>query len=147
MYRHRTAVIIASIVTGRTPLAELGHVAWSAASHPAYPTVSSLPSSQSLEQSHFSDISIQRIVPDSQVNQFRGHNCWYTPAATVGHAAVLHVSISLGEPLHKLPLLDGAGSVHVRDLDLTPVPHDCVQSPHCSHDAQLPSTRHGPVHD
>ena len=40
----------------------------------AYPTVSSLPSSQSLAQSQQNDRSIQEIAPLSQVNQPAGHN-------------------------------------------------------------------------
>ena len=54
--------------------AALGQAARSALEQPAYPSVSSLPSSQSLEQSHENEASIQETVPVSQVNQPTGHN-------------------------------------------------------------------------
>ena len=50
------------------------HCAMTAPGHPAYPVVSSLPSSQSDEQSQMNDLSIQVIPPDLQVNQPVGHS-------------------------------------------------------------------------
>ena len=45
------------------------------AEHPAYAVVSSLPSSQSAEQSQMNDLSMQVIPPDSQVNHPVGQSC------------------------------------------------------------------------
>jgi hypothetical protein len=54
--------------------AALGQAARSEDEQLAYPTDSSLPSSQSLAQSHENDMSIQETAPLSQVNQPLGHN-------------------------------------------------------------------------
>jgi hypothetical protein len=49
--------------------------------------------------------------------------------------------VSDSGPGHGVPQSLGGGLLHVRDLDLTPDPHEAEHEDHGAHGDQLPSTR------
>ena len=58
-----------------------------------------------------------------------------------GQTFVLHSIVSDIEPTQSLPRPDGAGLVHVLDLDFCPVPHILVQLEYSSHALHFPFTK------
>lgn len=55
------------------------------------------------------------------------------------HISVLQETSWSESPSHFRPRAEGRGLVHVRDLDVIPVPQVTLQVDHESHDAQPPS--------